>query len=266
MNIEMNSLGSTPDFEVRSSWPRTRLWVVASQRSVTGFPDLPLLSVFLGRGVILYGEGGGQVHKPSLDLTTYQVVEAGDLVLNNQQAWRGSVGVSKYHGIVSPAYVVFRLASSLNPRFADYLFQSRILVSQFVTASKGVGDIQRDIHMPWLKNVRLPVPPLDEQSEMVRFLDSFDGQLRRYIDVQRSLISQGGDRKPNISQGLIGEYRTRLIADVVTGRLDVRAAAARISKHEATSGDRPETDRDVADGGDTSEGDDTVVQAAEAGA
>ena len=108
--------------------------------------------------MIPYGEGGGQVHKPSLDLAGYQVVYPGDLVLNNQQAWRGSVGVSKYRGIISPAYVIVGLADSLDARYADYLFQSGVMVSQFVTSSKGVGDIQRDIHTPWLKTP-VPIPP-----------------------------------------------------------------------------------------------------------
>ncbi len=69
------------------------------------------------------------------------------------------MGVSKYEGIISPAYVVLALNEALNPLFADYLFQSRDMVAQYVTSSKGVGDIQRDIHIPWLKNILIPCGP-----------------------------------------------------------------------------------------------------------
>ncbi|HQP88691.1 MAG TPA: restriction endonuclease subunit S, partial [Thermoanaerobaculia bacterium] len=103
----LKPLGSTPSFDVRGAWNVARLWSVARPRSERNRSDLGLLSVFLGRGVILYGEGGGQVLKPSLDVSGYQAVYPGDLVLNNQQAWRGSVGVSRHPGIISPAYLVF---------------------------------------------------------------------------------------------------------------------------------------------------------------
>ncbi|MEX2554610.1 MAG: hypothetical protein WEB06_03140 [Actinomycetota bacterium] len=204
---------STPVFGISAEWDTARLWTLARIRSERNASGLDLLSVFLGRGVIRYGEGGGQVHKPSLDLSNYQVVHAGDLVLNNQQAWRGSVGVSAYHGIVSPAYVVLALSSGLDRRYADYLFKSRVMVAQFVTSSKGVGDIQRDIHTPWLKNVRVPLPPLPEQTAIASHLDRAFEKLDRQLSFCEREIE------------LLREYRDRLIADVVTGKLDVRQAA-----------------------------------------
>ena len=215
-NVDFKPLGSAPGFEVNARWRVARLWDISRIRSEKKRADLDLLSVFLGRGVIPYGEGSGQVHKPSLDLAGYQVVYPGDLVLNNQQAWRGSVGVSKYRGIISPAYVVLKLANAFDSRFADLLFQSRVMVSQFVTASKGVGDIQRDIHMPWLKNARVPIPPIEVQRAIAIALDrELDDAAR-----QLSLFDQ--------EVSLLRELRTRLIADVVTGKLDVREAAARL--------------------------------------
>lgn len=103
---ELVPTGAAPNFTVKREWAVVRLWQIARIRSEKNYPELPLLSVFLNRGVIAYGEGGGQVHKPGLDLSVYQLVRRGDFVLNNQQAWRGSVGVSKHEGIISPAYVV----------------------------------------------------------------------------------------------------------------------------------------------------------------
>src|SRR6185437_5808155 len=119
MSSTLKSIGAAPDFSIKDGWPIARLWQVAQVRSEKNRPDLPLLSVYLNRGVIQYSEGGGQVHKPGLDRTVYQLVRKGDFVLNNQQAWRGSVGVSRHEGIISPAYIVFSLADSLDPQYAD---------------------------------------------------------------------------------------------------------------------------------------------------
>lgn len=219
-SAKLHQLKSSPNFLVNAAWPIVRLWDIGKIHSEKRQPGLNLLSVFLGRGVIPYVEDGGQVHKPSLDLAKYQVVHRGDLVLNNQQAWRGSVGVSKYDGIISPAYVVIRLKDSLDSNFASYLFQSHLMVAQFVTSSKGVGSIQRDIHLPWLKNVRLPLPSREEQiaiaAHLSRDLSDIELQVSLY---EREIL-------------LLREYRTRLIADVVTGKLDIREAAARLPEVE----------------------------------
>lgn len=199
MIIHLKRAGASPDFSVRNDWTVLRLWDVVKLRSEKNRPKLPLLSVFLNRGVIAYDEGGGQVHKPGLDLSVYQVVHRGDFVLNNQQAWRGSVGVSKHHGIISPAYVVLALRERLEPRYANYLFQSRAMVAQFVTSSKGVGDIQRDIHIPWLKNIKVPIPPSDEQRAIVRYLDNAQGKLERAIRSKRKVIALLNEQKQAIT-------------------------------------------------------------------
>lgn len=208
MIADLKTTRAAPAFAVKCEWAVVRLWEIARIRSEKNHPELPLLSVFLNRGVIAYGEGGGQVHKPGLDLSIYQVVRRGDFVLNNQQAWRGSVGVSKHEGIISPAYVVLALREVLNPRFADYLFQSRDMVAQYVTSSKGVGDIQRDIHIPWLKNVKVPLPTPAEQAEIARFLDWANGRLERAIRAKWKVIA------------LLNEQRQAIIHRAVTFGLD----------------------------------------------
>ena len=81
-----------------------------------------LLSVYLNKGVVKYSSTSQmQVHKPSEDLSNYQLVKPGDFVLNNQQAWRGSVGVSKFRGIISPAYYILRPRKDINSAFLNYI-------------------------------------------------------------------------------------------------------------------------------------------------
>ena len=204
-------IGSLP-----THWDQRALWTISAPRAERNEGGLPLLSVFLDRGVIRYEDGGGQVHPPSLDLSGYQVVRVGDFVLNNQQAWRGSVGASRYDGIISPAYIVLSLSPQLDPEYGNYLLRSPVIVDQFVVASKGVGDIQRQIYWPYLRKVQVPVPPLEEQRQIVAFVDR----------ETRSLSSVADEARREVA--LLREYHARLIADVVTGKLDVREAAARL--------------------------------------
>ena len=220
--------------DIPKHWEQHSLWTLTKLRTERNPENLQLLSVFLDRGVIRYEEGGGQVHAPSLDLSNYQVVMQGDFVLNNQQAWRGSVGVSSHHGIISPAYIVLKLSQKLNSAFANYLMRCRAMVDQFVAASKGVGDIQRQVFWPFLRMVQVPVPKLEEQMKIVEFLNNETRSLNTAIARTEREIA------------LMQEYRTRLTADLVTGKLDVRPAADKLPE-DSVSESPPEDTLDDAE-------------------
>lgn len=195
----------------RASWQAVPFWSLASAKCVTGMADVGLLSVYLDRGVIPYSEGGGLVHKPAESLDRYQLVEPGDFVMNNQQAWRGSVGVSAHRGIVSPAYLVLALdRSKVDPAFANYAFRSKPYVEQFMLASMSVGDIQRQIKWHLLRRVSVSLPSLDEQRAIATNLD----REKVRIDL---LVG-----KTERSIELLKEHRSALITAAVTGKIDVR--------------------------------------------
>lgn len=166
-NSNISSFGSVP-----STWETIKLKAILSMRSEKNSGDRELLSVYLDRGVISYSESTGmQVHKPSQDLSNYQNVYQGDFVLNNQQAWRGSVGVSKYDGIISPAYFVYKLSDRCFPPYMNYLLRDSCMYQQYETASRGVGTIQRNIYAPWLMNCMIVLPTYSEQQSIASYLD-----------------------------------------------------------------------------------------------
>ncbi|MFC5387720.1 hypothetical protein ACFPLB_17310 [Aquamicrobium segne] len=198
----------------KEGWSRFPFWSVAKPKSISGRPDEGLLSVYLDRGVIPYSEGGGLVHKPAESLEKYQMVEPGDLVMNNQQAWRGSLGVSLHRGIVSPAYLVLKLdREKIDPTFANYMFRARPYVEKFMLSSMSVGDIQRQIKWPHLRIVPVVVPSVEEQRKIAERLDN-EG---KRIDDLIALTERSID--------LLREKRAALITAAVTGKIDVRTAA-----------------------------------------
>ena len=82
--------------------------------------------------------------------------------------------------------------------------------------SLGYGGGQPNLSQELLKSLRVTKPPLREQSAIVEFLEATTDKIEASISTSRRQIE------------LINEYRTRLIADVVTGKLDVRDAAANL--------------------------------------
>ena len=79
----------------------------------SGRPDLPLLSVYRDHGVVIREGREDNFNRASDDLSKYKVVRKGDLAMNKMKTWQGSLGVSDYHGIVSPAYFVGRRVGDL---------------------------------------------------------------------------------------------------------------------------------------------------------
>lgn len=184
---------------------------VATPVSQCGGDNLPLLSVYLNKGVVRYDDvDERRTNVTSEDLSKYQIVEPGDLVLNNQQAWRGSVGVSKYDGIISPAYVILRLSDEWDSAYANYYFRSRRMVDKYVLASRGVGSIQRNLIWPILKQFKICLPPRELQRELVSVIEEQASQVETAVCLITRQIA------------LLKEYRTRLISDAVTGRIDLR--------------------------------------------
>ncbi len=175
--------------QIPSHWNDVPIRSVCKFKSIQNNIGEELLSVFLDRGVVRYSDTSGkQVHKPSEDMSKYQLVEPRDIVLNNQQAWRGSVGVSQYRGIVSPAYIVMSLDKSINDRFVNYMIRNQACVAQFVLASKGVGSIQRILSPTKLKSSYFTLPPKEEQDQIVRYLDWQTSQINMLINAKKKQI------------------------------------------------------------------------------
>ena len=104
-----------------SHWKVLPLYALANEKSICNCTDLQLLSVYLDAGVVPFtSKAEKRTNVTSKDLSKYQRVDYGDFVLNNQQAWRGSVGISFYTGIVSPAYIVLAMNKELDSRFASH--------------------------------------------------------------------------------------------------------------------------------------------------
>lgn len=93
---------------------------------------MQLLSVVREKGVIVRDTENDDNHNyiPD-DLSNYKMVKSGQFAMNKMKAWQGSYGVSKYTGIVSPAYFVFDFNYDMNPDYFHYAIRSRVYVSFF---------------------------------------------------------------------------------------------------------------------------------------
>ena len=223
--------------DIPQRWYTVPLYAIAQVKSINNCIELPLMSVYLDAGVVPFVEREEKrTNATSKDLTNYQRVDPGDFVLNNQQAWRGSVGVSFHSGIVSPAYIVLSLNNTLDSHYANYLFRSRCMVDQYLVISRGVGSIQGNLYWSALKRVVAPIPSKKEQMEIVEYLDGLNNKFDATI------------KKLTEEVAVLEEYKNKIIADTVTGKIDVRGIE--IPEYEFVDEDNDNVDENLEQGAD----------------
>jgi len=140
------------------------------------------------RGVILRTDSEDNHNPIPDDLSNYRVVRCGDLVFNKMKAWQGSLGVSPYDGVVSPAYIVCRLSPTVSPRFVHYVLRSRPYSDVWRSLSYGVRVDQWDLRYEDIKQVSVLLPPRDEQDAIVRFLEEKERDIEHYLATKRRMI------------------------------------------------------------------------------
>ena len=194
-------------------------WEVLSNRAIfneaneQNHPQEEMLSVTIADGVIRQQtllKDSSKKDISRLDRSVYKLVRTGDIVYNKMRAWQGAVGVSKYEGIVSPAYVVQRPREKANSHYLHYLLRTPAFITEAQRWSYGIASDMWSLRAKHFKAIYVCVPPPTEQSAIVSYLDKKTADIDAAIHGARQEIT------------LLREYRTRLIADVVTGKVDVR--------------------------------------------
>ena len=191
-------------------------WKVSKIRSLlklssekTDEPNATLLSLSQYTGVKLKSECERTGMFEAENTIGYNVVHKGQFVMNIMLAWNGSYSVSKYDGVISPAYCVFDFIADCNKDYYDYLLRLKSYSGAFKTLSKGLIDSRLRLYPNYFKTFPILIPPLNEQQEIVTYLDSKVANINQLCQAERSQIEK------------LKEYKQRLISDVVTGKVKV---------------------------------------------
>ncbi|MFP7673494.1 restriction endonuclease subunit S [Marivita sp. S0852] len=170
-----------------AGWETRPLWSLFRRQKLTGFADEELLSVYRDYGVIPKSSRDDNHNKESDDLSGYQLVTEGSLVTNKMKAWQGSIAISRYRGIVSPAYYVYKPLSEECDQFLHYLLRSDPYIALYGRISKGVRVNQWDLEHEALRNVPVMLPGLETQKAIVDFLDRETDRVDQLIKKKQEL-------------------------------------------------------------------------------
>jgi type I restriction enzyme S subunit len=246
-NVRLKSSGMEWLGDVPEHWERRRLKTLLrpiDRRSSTGTETL--LSLRRDHGIVVYADHFTRPPQGA-SMVGFKIVEAGQLVVNRLQANNGLIFCSSLKGLVSPDYSVFEARSPFDMQYLGALLRLVPYRAHFRRESTGLGTGTAGflrLYDDRLLETVVWLPPIREQSRIMTALGEATLEASRLIEREHKQLE------------LLHGYRTRLIADVVTGKLDVREAAAALPQKEDQGEDtisedsltdEAETDDDVTD-------------------
>lgn len=169
-----------------------------------------ILSLVKDLGIIPYEEKGDIGNKSKDDLSQYKIARENDIVLNKMNAVIGSIGISKYVGLVSPIYLVLAIRNHelFSPLYFSRMFEIKALQESLSQYASGIMKIRESIDYLDFKKMHIPLPPLQEQKAIADFLDKKTHQIEDFITKKQKLIT------------LLEEKKQTLINQCVTQGLD----------------------------------------------
>ncbi len=194
--------------EMPTGWNTIRcahLFEIKHRKNTSGEINL---SVYREYGVIKRDSRDDNYNRVSEDISNYKLVDPGDFVFNKMKCWQGSLGVSEYRGIVSPAYTVCKPKRCFYGKYIHYLLRSQGYIQEFNRLSYGVRIGQWELRFQDFKDIVVLYPSLSEQTKIANFLDRKTEQIDELIRIKEQKIE------------LLQEQRTALINHAVTKGLD----------------------------------------------
>ena len=209
-DVEMRDSGIAWVGEIPAHWLVEKVKFHLQRNEPRNPGDKQVLSVYREYGVIPKDSRDDNHNVTSEDTSNYKYVVSGNLVINKMKAWQGSMGVSEYEGIVSPAYFIYKFTDNqIIPKYLHYLLRS-CYKDEFRRISGGIREGQWDLSPYEFSNTLLLIPSTDEQNRIISYIDA------RISEIEAAIA----EKKQQIET--IEEYKKSLIFEYVTGKKEVQ--------------------------------------------
>ena len=192
--------------DVPAHWEVRRTKSLLKERSQKGFPNEPLLAATQTKGVVRKEHYENRTVLALRDLHLLKLVYPGDFVIS-LRSFQGGIEYARDRGIISPAYTILYPENPDIHGYLAWLFKSKPYLENLILHVTGIRQGQ-NIDYGRLCVSKIPLPPLSEQTAIVRYLGHTDERIRDYISSRERRIE------------LLEEYRQAVIHHAVTCGLD----------------------------------------------
>lgn len=211
--------GLNPDVKMKESktsllgqipehWEERKIKYCLSESSEKNHPNEPVLCATQSQGVIPQSMYQNRVVVVNKGFEGLKFVKVGDFVIS-LRSFEGGIEYAYYQGIISAAYTILTPRNPDDSDFFKLLFKSYPFIQVLQTCVTGIREGQ-NINYQMLGRKYIPIPPLNEQRAIVAYIeekcqkiDTLMTELQAEIDYMK-------------------EYKQRLIADCVTGQVNVQ--------------------------------------------
>ena len=176
-----------------------------SEKNFRPIEEVQLLSLYTEFGVFPHGDREEKGNK-AVSTEGYKIVYKKDIVVNIILAWMGSIGISEYDGVTSPAYDIYEPLEGVCSKFFHYLFRTEAFAGQCYKYGKGIMKMRWRTYSDDFKTIEIPIPDYNSQVNIVKFLDNKLKIINQLIDIKQEQIEN------------INKQRQTLIYDYVTGK------------------------------------------------
>lgn len=207
-NAPMKDSGVEWIGKIPEHWIVVKNNVIFSNFTDKGHGEAEVLSIYRELGVIPKSSRDDNHNVTSLDTDSYKYIETGDLVINKMKAWSGSLAISNYSGIVSPAYYTCKVNKNIvDLHYIHHYLRNRAIVGVYEMYSAGLRIGQWDLGIQDFLNIQIAIPAdLEEQKEIAEYLDLKCSQIDKLIEIKQKKIDK------------LNEYKKSLIYEYVTGK------------------------------------------------
>lgn len=208
MQMRKSGVDSIPNFPEHWNYTKIKyLLAERKERSIEGLEEPLSMSQKLG---VVKTKDLDVPNPPSSNIGS-KIVKEGDLVFNKLKAHLGVFAVSKYDGLVSPDYAVYYAINNsiVNVKFLEYLFKTPYYINEFNKYSRGIVIGLTRLYTSDLFNIKCAVPTLEEQNNIVNFLENKSTAIDSLVFQKEKLILE------------MEKYRASLIYEYVTGKKEV---------------------------------------------
>lgn len=197
--------------KIPSTWQSDKLKYHLKRKEPKNPGDMTVLSLYRELGIIPKDSRDDNHNQTSEDTSKYKYVKPGNFVVNKMKAWQGSVAVSDYEGIVSPAYYVYEFTDELfDKRYFHHLLRG-CYKDEFMRLSGGMRVGQWDLSSEDLDNTVIVIPPIDEQKKIAEFLDAKCSEIDALVaDIQAQIETLEQYKRSTVIETVLKGLKPRL--------------------------------------------------------
>lgn len=210
-DVEMKDSGSVYWKDIPANWKLSDIkYLFEIVKRIAGKEGYDILSVTQkGLKIKDISRNEGQIAE---SYANYQFVYPTDYVMNHMDLLTGWVDCSKYFGVTSPDYRVFRLKDKKNNlNYYKYIMQCCYMDRIFYSLGQGVSNLGRwRLQTERFNNFQIPVPPAKEQEQIAKYL------YEKCIEIENIIL----DKQQQLET--LEQYKKSLIYEYVTGKKEVK--------------------------------------------